>query len=172
MQTPPPPQICEQSLVLSNLNIFLFSSSFGNSEASSFFISRACFLSWQAQNPGPGSRSVFHHWSPLLFSGHMALYSQHCHYLGGICFILSVCKCKKFVWVSNLLSVGMRWEELFSTPSMYWVPVWWRSSDNCNWGRGYHVDRKCSWMLEKRENALYALLFSLSFSDSCPKKNP
>lgn len=82
MQTTPPLQICEQSLFLSNLNIFLFSSSFGNSEASSFFI-RACFLSWQAQNPGPGSCSVFHHWSPLLLSGHMALYSQHCHYFGG-----------------------------------------------------------------------------------------
>lgn len=33
--------------------------------------------------------------------------------------------------------------------------------DNCNWGRGYHVDRKCSWMQERRENALYAPLFQL-----------
>lgn len=76
-----PQQICKQSLFLFNLNIFLFSSPSGNSEASSFCIGRVCLLSWQAKNSGPGSWSLLQHW--FLLAGPIALYSQHCHFFFG-----------------------------------------------------------------------------------------
>ena len=76
------PRICKWSLFLSKLNIY---SSFlsGNSEASSFYVGRACFLSWQAENSGPGSRSICQRWPLVLLAGRTALYSQRCRHFGG-----------------------------------------------------------------------------------------